>query len=118
MLSGKERVDHAEKGGWNLQCSGSVNGIAFRLHVATIIYGKVRKVRMLVQGQNKEGDFSPEEKSLHEIISPALSELDSYSNEVCRYLISLAKNGSLEQHQTRGGLTELAEKLLQMMEGR
>ena len=75
------------------------------------------KVGVLVPSQNEEGASSPGEKSLDEIISPALSELDSHSSEVCRYLISLAKNGSLEQHQTRGSITELAEKLLRMLEG-
>jgi len=94
-----------------------MNGIAFRLHVATTTYGKVRKVRLLVPGQNEEDVSSPEEKSLEEIISPALSELDSHSGEVCKYLISLAKNGSFEKHQTKGSIAELAEKLLRMLEG-
>lgn len=56
-----------------------------------------------------------EEKSLEEIISSALSELSSQSNEASRYLVSLAKNGSLEKHQTRGNVAEMAEELLRKL---
>jgi len=74
------------------------------------------KVRVLVPSQNEVGASSPEEKSLEETISPALSELSSHSSEACRYLISLAKNGSLEQHQTKGRIMGVAGKLLRMLE--
>lgn len=56
-----------------------------------------------------------DEKSLEEIISPTLSELNSHSREARRYLISLAKNSSLKQHQTRGNIAELAEGLLRKL---
>lgn len=75
------------------------------------------KVRVSVPSQNEVDASSLTEKNLDEIISPALSELDSQSSEVSRYLISLAKDGSLEQHQTKGSITKLAEKLLQILEG-
>ena len=57
-----------------------------------------------------------DEKNLEEIISSALSELKSHSSEASRYLISLAKNGSLEQHQTKGNIRELAEELLRKLQ--
>lgn len=56
-----------------------------------------------------------DEKSLEEIICLASSGLNSHSREVRRYLISLAKDGSLEQHQTRGDITKLADELLQKL---
>lgn len=58
-----------------------------------------------------------DEKSLEEIISSALSELSSQSNEASTYIISLAKNGSLEKHQTRGNVAEMAKELLHKLRG-
>jgi len=90
--------------------------------VATIAHAKVMEVRKLVPGQNEEGAHATgeknkefDEKSLEEIINPALSELSSQSNETSRYLASLARNGFLEQHQTRGNITEIAEELLRKL---
>jgi len=94
-----------------------MSGIAFWIHVATTTYGKIMKVRGLIPGQNEEDASFPQERSLEEIISPALSELCVHSGEVCTYLISLAKNRFFEKHQTKGSITELAEKLLRMLEG-
>lgn len=56
-----------------------------------------------------------DEKSLEEIICLASSGLKSHSREARGYLISLAKDGSLEQHQTRGNITKLADDLLQKL---
>ena len=58
-----------------------------------------------------------DEKSLEEIISSDLSELDSHSKEAGEYLASLARNGSLERHQTKGDITKIAEELLQKLRG-
>lgn len=58
-----------------------------------------------------------DEKSLEEIITPALSELNSQSRAASDYLISLARNGSLEQHQSKGNVTEIAEELLRKLRG-
>jgi len=80
------------------------------------------EVGELVPSQNEEGAHATtkkkkrfDEKGLEEIISPALSKLVSHSKEARKYLISLAKNGSLEQHRTRGNITELAEELLRKL---
>lgn len=56
-----------------------------------------------------------DERSLEEIIGSALSELSSQSSEASRYLISLAKNNSLEKHQTRRNIAEMAEELLRKL---
>ena len=58
-----------------------------------------------------------DKKSLGEIISSALSELSSQSKEASMYLISLANNGSLEKHQTKGNVAEMAKELLQKLRG-
>ena len=58
-----------------------------------------------------------EEKSLEEIISPALSELNFDCKEAGEYLASLARNGSLEQYQTRGNIKETTEELLRKLRG-
>jgi hypothetical protein len=58
-----------------------------------------------------------DEKSLEEIISSDLSELDSHSKEAGEYLASLVRNGSLERHQTKGDITKIAEELLQKLRG-
>lgn len=58
-----------------------------------------------------------DDKSLEEIIGSALSELGSHCKEAGEYLASLARNGSLEHHQTRGNITEIAEELLQKLRG-
>ena len=78
----------------------------------------------MIPNQNKAGAQSTskkkkgfDEKSLEKIISLALSELNSHGREASRYLISLAKNGSLEQHQTRGNITKLVEELLRKLRG-
>lgn len=56
-----------------------------------------------------------DEKSLEEIICFASSGLNTHSRAVLRYLISLAKDGSLEQHQTSGNITKLADEILQKL---
>lgn len=56
-----------------------------------------------------------DERGLEEIIGSALSELSSQSSEASRYLISLAKNSSLEKHQTRRNIAEMAEELLRKL---
>jgi len=80
------------------------------------------KMKRFNQAQNQGGSHvtakkkkETDDKSLEEIISPALSELGSHSREARNYLISLAKNGSLEQHQTRGNIIETAEELLRKL---
>ena len=60
---------------------------------------------------------SSDETSLDKIIDSASSDLSSLSPEARNYLISLAKNGSLEQHQTKGNITKLADELLQKLRG-
>lgn len=78
----------------------------------------------MVPSQNEEGahangekDKKFDDRSLEEIINPALSELNSQSSEASGYLASLARNGSLEQHQTGGNIKEAAEELLRKLRG-
>lgn len=60
----------------------------------------------------------PDETSLEKIIYLASSDLNLLGSEASEYLISLAKDGSLEQHQTKGSITKLADELLQKLRGR
>lgn len=57
------------------------------------------------------------ERNLTKLINSALSELGSLNQETKDYLISLAEDGSLKQHQTRGYIelwaAELLKKLLE-----
>jgi hypothetical protein len=60
---------------------------------------------------------SDDETNLKNIIDSASSNLNSYSVEARKYLISLAKDGSLEQHQTKGNITKFADELLRKLRG-
>jgi len=59
-----------------------------------------------------------DETSLEKIIYSASSDLSSHSGEAREYLVSLAKDGSLEQHQTKGSITKFADELLKKLRGR
>lgn len=59
-----------------------------------------------------------DETILEKIICSSSSDLILLSSETSEYLISLAKDGSLKQHQTKGSITKLADELLQKLRGR
>ena len=58
-----------------------------------------------------------DEKTLEEIVVLALSEMNLHSKEVYEYLVSLARNESLEKHQTEGNIIKFAENLLKKLRG-
>jgi len=55
------------------------------------------------------------EKNIMDLIVLSLSELGSISDEAKSHLISLAKEGALEQHQPRGTIEQWTYELLKKL---
>lgn len=55
------------------------------------------------------------EKTFTDLIDLSLSELGSISDEAKNHLISLAKEGALEQHQPKGTIEQWTYELLKKL---
>jgi hypothetical protein len=63
-------------------------------------------------GVEAAGENTPTDETLGEILRSAMKDLAERNGEACEILQSLAEEGSLEQHQTSGGLDAIADRLL------
>jgi hypothetical protein len=56
-------------------------------------------------------------RNLAELIRSLSSELEFHNEKVVNYLSSMAQNGSLETHQTKGNIAKIADQLLEKVRG-